>query len=67
MLYQGRALEPNLTRNVNGVKKLSFKMYKYFIDNETGEKVENEFIDWLVSERKVKLKYGTYIDSENVE
>jgi hypothetical protein len=64
MLYQGRALEPTLTRNINGVKKMSFKMYKYFIDNETGEKVCNPFVDWLVSERKVKLKYETYVDEE---
>ena len=64
MLYQGRALEPTLTRNVNGVKKMSFKMYKYFIDNETGEKVCNPFVDWLASERKVKLKYETYTDEE---
>ena len=57
MTYQGRALEPTLVRNVNGQKKLSFKMYKYFIDNETGEKVENVFSDLLVNERKVKLYY----------
>jgi hypothetical protein len=62
MLSQSRAIEPNLIRNVNGIKKFSFKMYRYYVDNETGEKVENPFIDWLVSERKVKLKYGTYID-----
>lgn len=58
MEYQGRAIEPNFTRNVNGVKKLTFKMYKKFKDSITGEKVDNEFVDWLVSERKVKLKYG---------
>jgi flavodoxin len=39
-------------------------MYKYFIDNETGIRVENPFIGWLVNERKVKLKYGTYIDAQ---
>jgi hypothetical protein len=64
MLYQGRAIEPVLTRNVNGTKSLTFKMYKYFIDNETGIRVENPFIGWLVNERKVKLKYGTYIDAQ---
>lgn len=57
MLYQGRAIEPNLVQNVNGTKKFSFKMYKYFVDNETGERVENPFVNWLVSERKVKLQY----------
>lgn len=52
-----RALEPTLTRNVNGVKKLTFKMYKRYIDTITGEETENPFVDWLVSERKVKLNY----------
>ena len=67
MIYQGRALEPSLTRNVNGVKKLTFKMYKHFIDSSTGEKIVNSFVDELVSERKIKLKYGTYIDSYGQE
>jgi hypothetical protein len=62
-----RALEPNLTRNVNGTKKLTFKMYKYYKDTITGEQMENPFVDWLVSERKVKLKYGTYIDGDGTE
>lgn len=63
MLYQGRAIEPNLTRNVNGVKKFSFKMYKRFVDNMTGEEVDNPFSDWLISERKVKLEYdGKWYD-----
>ena len=57
MSYEGRAIEPNFSRNVNGVKKLSFKMYKYFVDPVTGEKALNPFVDWLVSERKIKLYY----------
>ena len=56
MQFQGRAIEPNLTKNVNGVKKFSFKMYHKFIDTVTGEKISNPFADWLISERKVKLK-----------
>jgi hypothetical protein len=63
MLSQSRAIEPQLTRNVNGTKKFSFKMYRYYTDNETGEKVENPFVSWLISERKVKLKYeGIWYD-----
>lgn len=58
MVYQGRAIEPMLVRNVNGTKKFSFKMHKYFVDNITGEKTENPFVKYLISERKVKLKYG---------
>jgi hypothetical protein len=63
MLTQARALEPVLTRNVNGVKTLTFKMYKKYIDTITGKETTNPFSDWLISERKVKLKYGK--DSDN--
>jgi hypothetical protein len=56
---QSRALEPNLTKNVNGEKKLSFKMYHHYTDIATGEWVKNPFVTygWMISERKVKLKY----------
>ena len=53
-----RAIEPSLTRNVNGTKKFTFKMYKYCRDEITGEKILNPFSEWLVNERKVKLKRG---------
>ena len=63
MLYQGRVIEPNFVRNVNGQKKLSFKMYKKFVDNITGEKVDNPFSNMLVNETKVKLHYeGKWYD-----
>ena len=63
----GRAMEPNLSTGVNGVKKFSFKMYHKYIDTITGEKVDNPYTDtttgWLVPERKVKLKYdGKWYD-----
>jgi hypothetical protein len=67
MLSQCRAIEPVLTKNVNGTKKLTFKMYKKYIDNITGEEITNPFSSWLISERKVKLKYGTYINEEGDE
>lgn len=57
MLYQGKIIEPQLTRKANGEKKLTFKMYKQYIDNISGEKVENVFSKELVNERKVKLFY----------
>jgi hypothetical protein len=62
MESQSRVIEPNFTRNVNGVKKLSFKLHKKYIDNITGQETENIFAKFLVNERKVKLKYGTYVD-----
>lgn len=63
MQSQNRVLEPNLTRNVNGTKKLTFKMCKRYKDNITGETIINPFVEQLVSERKVKLNYdGTWYD-----
>jgi hypothetical protein len=63
MLTESRVLEPNLIRNSNGTKKLTFKMYKKYIDTISGEKVDNPFSDWLVAERKVKLEYeGKWYD-----
>jgi hypothetical protein len=43
MVGQLRAIEPNLSRNVNGTKKLTFKMYKQYVDTTTGEKIDNPF------------------------
>ena len=57
MTSLNRVLEPNLVRNVNGQCKFSFKMYKKYIDPATGKDVQNPFVDWLCSERKVKLEY----------
>jgi hypothetical protein len=57
METQSRVFEPILSRNVNGVKTLSFKLYKEYIDNVTGEKVDNIYAPYLINERKVKLKY----------
>ena len=52
-----RAINPILTRNINGTKKFSFSMYKRYIDTITGEETENPFVDWLVNERRVRLEY----------
>lgn len=57
MNAQCRAINPSLTRNVNGLKTFSFEMYKTYQDIVTGEKTENPFIDLLTNERKVKLYY----------
>jgi hypothetical protein len=63
MISQSKAIDPCLLRNVNGTKKLTFQMYKRYIDNITGEWVVNPFSDWLINERKVKLKYdGKWYD-----
>lgn len=57
MPYQGKVIEPQFTRRANGEKKLTFQLYKTFIDNITGEKVQNVFYNYLINERKVKLYY----------
>lgn len=57
MDYQGRAIEASFIKKANGEKKLTFSMYKRYIDNITGELVINPFCDFLVNERKVKLYY----------
>jgi hypothetical protein len=63
MVSQDRAIEPVLTRNVNGSKKLTFKMYKQYVDTTTGETVHNPFTDMLISESKIKLNYnGKWFD-----
>jgi hypothetical protein len=59
MTSPNRALEPTLTRNVNGQKTLTFKTYKRYIDTISGEEVVNPFVGWLANEAKVKLKYGS--------
>jgi hypothetical protein len=56
MLGPNRALEPNLVRNINGQKSFSFKMYKKYVDPITGKRVLNPFTDWLINERKVKVR-----------
>ena len=63
MQSQTRVFSPELTRNTNGTKRLTFQMYKKFVDTVTGEETINPFYDYLVSERKVKLYYkGTWHD-----
>ena len=57
MTSQYRALEPKLKRKVNGSNELTFKMHRKFKDDVTGEEVTNPFVDLVVNEAKLKLKY----------
>jgi hypothetical protein len=57
MNSQSRAFSPNFTRGVNGQKKLTFNMYKWYIDTVTGDKVSNPFVGNLINEAKIKLYY----------
>lgn len=55
MTSQIRAIAPTLVNNVNGTSTLTFQLYYSYIDNETGEKVQNPWISSLVNERKIKV------------
>lgn len=60
-----RALEPNLVLNVNGTHTLSFKMYLFYIDTLTGERVDNPYVKLLVNERKIKAYWDNGQKDEN--
>ena len=55
MTSQNRALEPNLKSNVNGTNIFNFYLYYDYIDNHTGERVKNPFVNYLTNERKIKV------------
>lgn len=60
-----RVLEPNLILNVNGTHTLSFKMYLFYIDTLTGERVDNPYVKLLVNERKIKVYWDNGQEDEN--
>ena len=53
-----RATQGKLVRNVNGSVTLTFNMFSHYWDEESETLVKNPFIDKLVNERKIKLRYG---------
>lgn len=57
MQSQNAVMDPILSRNVNGTKRLTFQLCKRYKDSLTGEQIINPFADYLISERKIKLKY----------
>ena len=52
-----RAINPQLKRNVNGQKTLTFSIYAKYYDEEQECFIDNPFLPYLTNERKVKLKY----------
>ena len=50
-------VEPILNRKTDGTSTLTFSIYAKYYDEETGEFLENPFLQYLTNERKVKLKY----------
>ena len=50
-------VDPALVRKTDGTSTLTFSIYAKYWDEESGELVDNPFIQYLTNERKVKLKY----------
>ena len=57
MKNQNKAINPKLTRNINGNIKFTFNMFVKYIDNISGEETKNPFVDLLKNETKLKLYY----------
>lgn len=49
--------EPKLTTKVNGTTEFEFKICYKYRDEQTGALVDNPWCDYLVNERKIKVKY----------
>ena len=63
MTTPNRAFSPVLHKNVNGEISLTFSMAYTYFDPEAQAEVINPFINFLINERKVKLKYdGQWYD-----
>ena len=52
-----RALNPKLTRNVNGSNTLTFQMARSYWDEDEEKMLANPFISLMINERKIKLLY----------
>jgi hypothetical protein len=50
-------VDPCLVRKIDGTNTLTFSIFAKYLDEQTGEIVENPFLGYLTNERKVKLKY----------
>lgn len=57
MVSPNRATHPVLVRDINGTNTLTFDMVTQYVDNRTGEKVRNPFVDYLLNETKIKVQW----------
>ena len=63
MTSEARARNPKMVSNVNGTNKFSFDLYYKYTDTQTGEKIANPYIPYLVNERKIKVLWkGEWYD-----
>ena len=58
MTSESRAIEPCLTSNINGTNTFTFRMFYTYIDTQTGERVDNSWIQYLVNEARLKVKWN---------
>lgn len=57
MTTQCRAIEPRFVQNINGKNTLTFRMFYVYHDELTDEEYQNPFLNLLVNERKVKVRW----------
>lgn len=57
MSYLGRATAIKFYKKINGTSALTFQMPTKFFDSEKGDFVQNEFVNELFNERKLKFFY----------
>ena len=57
MLSPARAQSPQLKRNINGTKTLTFSLYTKYIDEIDGERKINPFCNLIHNETRLKLKW----------
>lgn len=57
MITPARAQSPQLKRNLNGTKTLTFSLYTKYIDEIDGEEKANPFCNLLRNETRIKLKW----------
>ena len=58
-----RASQPKLISKINGENILTFNMYSHYYDEENSMYFNNPFINLLINERKIKLRYGAPDDA----
>ena len=57
MLTPARAQSPQLKRNINGTKTLTFSLFTKYVDEIDGERKINPFCNIIHNETRIKLKW----------
>lgn len=54
--FAGKAIDPVFTSRIDGTHELTFSLPRYYIDENTGEKVLNELVELISNKTKIRLK-----------